>query len=352
MKKITEIDRNFSVEKHPDFGETAFYDCEKEPFSVYGVFREGKQFRRMPEAIAKNVNDGVHSLHTCTAGGRVRFKAGGDSVVIRVQLDDPLKMPHFPLTGSIGFDLYEFNGEKREYLGTFIPPFDVKKGYESRICFEDKGERELMINFPLYCGVKKLEIGLKPDVVPKKASDYRHEKPVVFYGSSITQGGCASRAGCSYQAMLSAGFDFDYINLGFSGSAKGEQVIADYIAGLDMGVFVLDYDHNAPTAEHLLATHLPFYQTIRKAHPKLPVILLSRPKYHLTKDEETRRDIVKATYEKAKADGDPVWFLDGPALMSGAPEEGTVDNSHPTDSGFASMTAALAPVFAEIYREP
>ena len=85
----------------------------------------------------------------------------------------------------------------------------------------------------------------------KDAPEYRIKKPVVYYGSSITQGGCASKPGSSYESILSRRFDCDYINLGFSGTAKGEDEIVDYIKGLEMSVFVMDYDHNAPTTEHL-----------------------------------------------------------------------------------------------------
>lgn len=115
-----------------------------------------------------------------------------------------------------------------------------------------------------------------------------------------------------------------------------------YIRSLDMALFVLDYDHNAPTAEYLQQTHSRMFRAIRQAQPDLPVILMTRPRYSLTSDEEARFAIIRATYEEAKASGDTnVYLLTGRELMRLCREDGTVDNSHPNDFGFASMARAL-----------
>ena len=112
------------------------------------------------------------------------------------------------------------------------------------------------------------------------------------YGSLITQGGCASRHGMSYQSIVSRKFNCDYINLGFSGNAKAEDEITDYIKNLEMFVFVLDYDHNAPTVEYLKNTHEKMFKAVRDAHPDIPVIMMSRPKHFLTEEEKERRKVV------------------------------------------------------------
>ena len=114
-------------------------------------------------------------------------------------------------------------------------------------------------------------IELEDDAKLETPTPYTLERPMVFYGSSITEGGCATRPANAYTALLSRWLDADYINLGFSGSAKGEMEIANYIAGLDMSVFILDYDHNAPTIEHLAETHEPFFKMIRS------ILLMVRP---------------------------------------------------------------------------
>ena len=119
--------------------------------------------------------------------------------------------------------------------------------------------------------------------------------------------------------------------------------MADYIAGLRMAAFVLDYDHNAPDPAHLEATHAAFFSVIRERQPNLPVLLLSRPQPNPNEDECLRRDIVKRTWERAVQNGDrSVRFIDGTQIlkMFGG-DSGTVDGCHPNDLGFFCMAKAL-----------
>lgn len=350
MKNIAEIDKNLAVETKIEREGLRFYDVRQEPFRIYGVFWENGMFRRMPEEVAKNVSEGVYGLHTHCAGGRVRFVTDSPYVVIQTEYI-PGKMPHFAFSGSAGFDMYATNEEGNRYMGTFMPPLDVTDGYESVIDFAECGEREITINLPLYSSVKKLCIGLKDSCVLKEAPEYGIKKPVVYYGSSITQGGCASKPGSSYESILSRRLDCDYINLGFSGNAKGEDEIVDYIKALDMSVFVLDYDYNAPTTEHLEKTHNKMFKAIRAAQPKLPIIIMPRPKFYLSDVEKIRYEIVHNTYLEAKASGDEnVYFISGKKLMELVGDNGTVDNCHPTDSGFFSMACAVEEVLKEILK--
>ncbi len=343
--KISEIDKNFKIETKLNKNDIVFFDAKDEPFKIYGVFYESGKFRRMPENVAKIVSDGVHWLHSNTAGGRVRFKTNSPYIAINTKMSNVGKMPHFALSGSSGFDLYI--GES--YRASFIPPFDLNDGYESVIDFGSKKMREITINFPLYSDVNELYVGLSKNAKIEEATPYKYDLPIVYYGSSITQGGCASRPGSSYQAIISRELKVDHINLGFSGNAKAEKEISQYICSLDMCAFVYDYDHNAPTVEHLEATHERMFKEIRKAKPNLPIIMMSRPKYNLTKEEKTRLEIIQRTYENAKANGDNnVYLIDGKALMRLCLSEGTVDNCHPTDLGFFSMARALVKVLKEI----
>lgn len=345
MFDISKVDKNFTVKSQIDKKDIKFYPIDRAPFKVYGVFKENGKFRRIPEKVARAVSDGVFRLHANTAGGRVRFATDSPYIAISVEMDSVGKMPHFALTGSAGFDLYADN----EYVKTFVPPFDIENGYEGVIEFENSAKRQITINFPLYSDVKELYIGLKEDSLLERPEPYKNKKPIVYYGSSITQGGCASRPGMSYQAIISRTFNYDYINLGFSGNAKAEDEIAEYIKKLDMSVFVYDYDHNAPSVEHLQKSHEKMFKTIRNENPLLPVIFMSRPKYFLDEEENIRQGIIEATYLNAVSSGDKnVFFLDGRKLTALCKDSGTVDNCHPTDFGFASMAQALTEVFAGI----
>ena len=342
---FSKIDKNFEVKTTIDKEDIRFFNVDEEPFKVYGIFRENGKYRRMPEAVAKSVSEGVYALHANTAGGRVRFVTDSPYVAIHAKMENVERFPHFPLTGSAGFDVYS-DGEP---VKTFFPPVDVTDGYEGVFDFPDTKEREITINFPLYSNVIELYIGLQENSSVKEATPYVNTLPVVYYGSSITQGGCASKPGMSYQEIVSRKLNLDYVNLGFSGSALAEEEIIEYIKGLDMAAFVYDYDHNAPTVQHLKNTHNKMFEAIRSAQPDLPIIMMNRPNYILKSGEMQRKDIIQDTYNNAVAKGDKnVYFIDNEKLCKLCGNNGLVDNCHPSDFGFYSMAEAVSEVMEKI----
>ena len=341
---VAQIDRNFAVQTSLDIEGIKFYNIEEEPFSVYGVFLEDGCYRRLPDAVAQTVSEGVAHANKMTSGGRIKFRTNSPYVAIHAKYLAVGQMAQFALTGSAGFDLYV--GKKEEYAGVFIPPRSITDGYESVVRFESGKEREITINFPLFSLVSEVYIGLDEKATVKKSAGYKHTKPIVFYGSSITQGACASRPGNSCVNMVARALQSNYINLAFTGNAKGEQEIAEYIAGLDMSVFVYDYDHNAPDAEHLEKTHQRMFHIIRRANPNLPIVLMPAPCYAPDEKQKMRAAIVKKTYDDAIAAGDKnVYFIDGKTLMKYAKMNGFADylGCHPNDLGFYSMAQALIP---------
>ena len=260
------------------------------------------------------------------------------------QCSDDLGMPFL---GSSGFDCYLRQENREIFCGSFVPPAGRKDGYESIIRFPDRCLREITINFPLYDQVRTLYLGVQKDAVIKPPRPYRISKPVIFYGSSITQGGCASRPGNSYEAILSRRLDFDYLNFGFSGSALGEEAMARYLAGLKMSAFVLDYDYNAPSPEHLEQTHWNFYQIIRQMHHDIPILISTKPDHAIWPNRIMRdhicREIIRKTYEHAVSEGDTnVYWIEGKDIFrSHGGRECTVDGTHPTDFGFYCMADAF-----------
>ena len=348
MSDIAKIDKNFKIETKIERPGLLMRSIDEDCFSLHGVFWENNRYRRMPEGVAESVSEGVGYLHTHTAGGRIRFVTDSEYVVVNVILSNINKMSHFPLSGSAGVDVYADG----IYAATIMPTFDFEDRYEGVVDFGEKKLRAITINMPTYSGVSNFCVGLNENAAVYKADPYKIEKPVVFYGSSITQGGCVSRPGMTYESILSRKLDFDYINLGFSGNARGEKEMAEYIADLDMSVFVYDYDHNAPSVEHLEATHEPFFKLIREKNPDLPVIFMSRPKYYLTEVEIERKNIIEKTYNNAVNNGDEnVYFIDGTTLMNDEIcENGTVDGCHPTDLGFFSMAKRIMPLLEKILK--
>lgn len=358
-KNVADIDKNLKVPSSIDKKDVVFLDAREEPFQIYGLYdyKNEPQFIRMPKAVAEATSDGVRDLNFCTAGGRVRFSTDSAYVAIKTEMPYLCLMGHMPLAGSAGFDLYVDGELESTYFRTFFPPSHEGQGYEAIIEFPDRKMRQLTINFPLYSPVDNLYIGLQDSAAVGEGKRYRYEKPVLFYGSSITQGACASRPGNCYQGYLSRHLDTDYINLGFSGSAAGEDAVADYMSDLDVSVFVCDYDHNAPNTEHLEKTHEKLFLKFREKHPHTPVIFITAPTFvendftqHPTfsYDWSARREVIYRTYRNAKERGDQnVYFIDGWSLYQGRDRDScSVDALHPNDLGFFRMAEAIEPVLS------
>ena len=356
MISIEKIDPNFIVPEEITEENIRWLDIKSAPFALYGVFYEESRqcYLRMPAEAAEAVSEGVANLNYCTAGGRVRFATDSDFIGIKTVQKNRPGMRHMPRTGQSGFDLYrKREGDARSvYYTTFKPAVACTEGFSAPLK-TDGAWAEYTLNFPLYDEVSEVYIALRKDCRIEAPTPYRQEKPVLYYGASITQGGCASRPGNSYQGMLSVLLDTDYINLGFSGNAKGEQAMAEYIAGREMSVFVCDYDHNAPDVEHLQKTHLPFYRTIRAAQPNLPIIFISAPEVGKEDQYATRRGVIRKTYETAVAEGDQnVYYIDGSTFFHAVDlwDCATVDGTHPNDLGFYLMAKGIEKVLKSLLK--
>lgn len=352
---ISKIDPNFlsgSV-MADDF---VWYDILNAPIEIRGLaVHEGDCFCRLDEKVLPLMNEGVQSLAYHTAGGRVRFRTNAEKIAVRVCSRYANMMSHMPLTGSAGIDVYE-NGK---FTASVRPASDTDGWYEGLVpnAFFTGDDVDIEINLPLYNGLTHMVIGLPEGASLEAPRPYTVDVPVVYYGSSITQGGCASRPGNTYQGFLSRWFDTDHINFGFSGSARGEKEMAEYIATFPMSVFVMDYDHNSPSPEHLWNTHENFFKIIRKAHPDVPVIFITRPdaqtnyEYQSLGDHyaERCREPIFTTYQNALKAGDQkVFFVDGNTLFGDDDFDAcTVDRCHPNDLGFYRMAQAIRPVLAQ-----
>lgn len=348
------IDKNLRVQTNINKADIKFYDAKEAPFKIYGVKHEDGQFRRMPGKVAETVSDGVKALHKNTCGGRVRFVTDSSYIAISAKMPYILRLPHSSLTGLAGFDMYvSEDGEKEYYNNTFVPPIKMTDGYESVFDFGEAKEREITINFPLYSDVSELYIGLSESAKISEARNYENVAPIVYYGHSITQGGCASRPGNCPSHIIGRRLGRDFINLGFSGYDLGEIEMADYIASLDMSLFVYDYVNNAPSVEHLRRTHKPFFEAVRRAHPEIPIIFMtSTVRASRQRDRDGRHAVIYDTYREAVESGDKnVYFLDGAELFDEYQEWGTVEGLHPNDFGFFHIARVLGDLIEKIINE-
>lgn len=331
-----------------------FYHITENPIKIYGLAvtdREKRQFWRVTPRIMAQMPK-YEFLGKRAVGGRVRFATDSVNICVKMTLAQTKEDINIPLSGSAGADIYVGKGKNARFLGYIAPKEHIMEEILVEKTFAKNAEMEnITINLPRNDHLLSMEIGIDEDARMEAAEEYTFSKPVVFYDSSITEGGCASRVGNSYVNLVCRWLDADFYNFGFSGSACGEMEFAEYIAALpEVGAFVYDYDHNAPTAEHLAQTHEKFFKRIRQTYPEVPVIMLSRP--DVDGDEEDsaiRRDIIRKTYENAVSAGDKkVWFLDGFTFFG---EEGrsecTVDGTHPNALGFMRMAEKIYPVLKE-----
>ncbi len=355
-KAADEIDKAMRSDAISQNG-VVFHDVRKPPFRIYGLYNPEaeKDFKRLPDDVARKTNSGVASLYLNTAGGRVRFCTNSATVSIKAEMPIMGKMSHFALSGSCGFDLYidEKNGDTHFSRG-FKPPFHSECGFEASATFDTKKKRYFTLNFPTYSNIRNLYIGLDEGAFLGEGKKYLPVAPIVYYGSSITQGGCASRPGNTYESIVSQRMNIDHINLGFSGSGRGEDAISDYIASLKMSAFVMDYDHNSPSPEHLEETHHKMYSKIRKANRNIPIIMMSKSDFNCGYFMNAkRRNVIYSSYMQALNDGDRnVYFIDGESVFRGPYENiCTVDGNHPNDMGFALMADAVEATLKKAFRQ-
>ncbi len=343
---ITDIDPNFRALTLNGVN-LVFQPADIAPFTLTGLpwYAQERTYCRLPQVSLPLANDGVKHLAWHTAGATVRFRTDSSAIGIQTKLRFGNDMSHMPRSGSGGFDLYEGSGSAKVFRSNLrheSGATEISGLFRSNM---PKEMREWTLYLPLYNGVESLSIGLDPTSRMEPPTPFQTSKPVCFHGSSITQGGCASRPGNAYSAIVTRRLNVDMINWGFSGSCRGESLMAQLIASLDLSVLVLDYDHNAPTAEHLAVTHEPFFQLIRAARPTLPVVFVSKPDFYGTPDCFQRRDIIRSTYAHAVAQGDHfVSFVDGESLFGETERDlCTIDGCHPNDIGFLRMADAITP---------
>jgi len=224
--------------------------------------------------------------------------------------------------------------------------------FSGTINLGDNKNRQVIVWLPILTDYKKLYIGVQKGANIGAFDGYKYKTPVVFYGSSITMGCGSSAPVNTYPALVSRTLNTDFINLGFSGNAKGEPEVAEYIASLDMSAFVYDYDYNAPSVEHLEATHEKFFKIIREKQPNLPIIMMSRPNLPDNLETAKRFNVIMNTFLNAKKSGDNrVWLINGANIFDGAYRDCcTHENCHPNDLGYMKMAEAVSALLKEHLR--
>jgi len=341
--------------------ELPFTTVEKDPLRWYDAKEIGVEGRgwsdvqsyydRLPAKAEKTVPGSVWGLSHHSAGMLVRFQASTPSIAVRWTLhSDRLAMPHMAATGVSGVDLYGRNekGQWRWISGGRPTAQTNKATLASEL---PPGEREYLLYLPLYNGVSDVQIGLPADAkINRSENPAAKRKPIVFYGTSIMQGACASRPGMAHASILGRRLDRPVINLGFSGSGKMEIELANLLAELDPALYVIDCLPNVDAKQVEERTE-PLVASLRKAHPTTPIVLVedrtySDVEWNATKRKrnDTSRAAYKTAYERLLKDGvTGLTYVEGEQLLR-EDREDTVDSSHPTDLGFMRHADVLEPI--------
>lgn len=322
-------------------------------FVVSGLpwLRENKgKFLRLPLRAKDKVREPVWLLSQCPSGGSVRWRTNSRRVAVRARIADTDWLSHMPASGVAGLELFGGEPFRLRPIRPAIPSLDRCEFTAKLVERSAPAWFEYQLQLPLYKGLDHLEIGLDSDAEAETPSPFAFPKPVVFYGTSITQGGCANTAGGDFVSTIGRMLHVETVNLGFSGNGKGEPEVAELIAEIDAGLFVIDYC-NVSGAE-LAATLPPFLDILRARHPKTPILLKTTTVYPTYWHDasarsviDARRDAVIRGYLQRKDAGDTNIHLADTFGMLPATEEGaTVDACHPTSHGFHLLAKALAPV--------
>jgi lysophospholipase L1-like esterase len=312
-----------------------------------------RYYDRFPASAEGKVTPAVWSLSRNSAGMAVLFNSDATDIHVRYTLSADVKMAHMPPTGHSGVDLYarDDKGQWR-WVNVSRPAPGAKEVVYPLSEKMEKKSREWMLYLPLYNGVEKLEIGVN------EGAEFKGVAPaqkglVVFYGTSITHGACASRPGMCHPAILGRRLGKPVLNLGFSGNGRMDAAVGDFLGRLDAAVFVIDC---LPNMDAKLVTErcVPLVKQLRAARPDTPIVLVEdrrntnswihpdRAAHHTA-----NHAALKAAFTALQSEGvKRLYYVEGDDLL-GQDGDGTTDGSHPNDLGFVRQADVIEPVLRE-----
>jgi len=328
---------------------TAWYDVQDWGVEGRGWSDTERYFDRLPARARGQVRQAVWNLSRHSAGMAVRFSTDATAIRVRYRLlSSQLAMSHMPATGVSGVDLYarDNHGQWRWVAVARPASQTIRTELVSGLA---PGRRMYMLYLPLYNGVESLQIGVSPQAT-FQALPPRGQEPIVYYGTSIAHGACASRPGMAFIAILGRRLDVPVINLGFSGNGRMELEVGRLMAELDAAVYCIDCLPNMHGKE-VAERAEPLVRLLRKARPHTPIVLVEDRTYTsawlLPAQRERHmksRAALREAYQGLLADGiQGLFYVPGEHLL-GDDGEGATDGSHPSDLGMMRMADALEPV--------
>lgn len=332
--------------------DSKYYGKESFLIEGTGVAESEKEspYDRLPALSKAKVRKAVWDLSKNSAGITVRLITNSTSVKVKWEVLNDTKMNHMAETGIKGVDLYcKVNG-KWTYVNTGRPSGKVNQA--TLVSTLVPGEREFKIYLPLYDGTVKLEVGVDSTATVRKPAQ-ETTLPIVFYGTSILQGGCASRPGMAFTNIISRKLNVDCYNFGFSGNGRMDQPVVDVIAGIKASFYVIDCLPNM-TAKQVTDSVIPLARAIRAKNPNTPLVFVENIEYArvpfeagLKKLTADKNQALKTEFDKLKKEGVKGLFYISAAGAVGTDNEGSVDGTHLTDLGFMRYADYLIEKFRE-----
>ena len=334
--------------------DTAWHDDTKWGVEGRGWGQEERKrwFDRLPAKAEGKVTPAVWNLSRDSAGMMVRFKTDATAIFARYKLSKAnLALTAMPATGVSGLDLYA-RDEKGHWRWVMVTKPDKQNVEQLIMGGLTPGLREYCAYLPLYNGVESLEIGVAKGAAFEGLAP-RSEKPIIFYGTSITHGADASRPGMVHTAILGRRLEMPVMNVGFSGNGKMDAAVGELLCEQDASVYVIDCLPNMGPAE-VTAKCEPLVRQLRAAKPGTPIVLVedrrntnswitpARDKFHTD-----NHAALKAAYDRLKSAGvDRLYYIGGDHLY-GDDADGATDGSHASDLGFMRQADIFEPVLRE-----
>lgn len=320
----------------------------------------GASYQRLPNSLKEEVRQPVWALAQNTAGEYIEFITTAKKITVRYQVSGMLNMPHMPSTGVSGLDLYAHNEKgnwdwapgKYTFKDTILYVFDN---------IAPQHGKNFRLYLPLYNSVKWLEMGVEKGETLTFLPN-SNEKPIVVYGTSIAQGGCASRPGLAWPAIFGRKINKPIINMAFSGNGRLETPILNHIAQVDAKLFILDCMPNLGSRtlypeDEVRKRVNEAITTLRQKQSYVPILLVEHSgggNTHLldtlrNNEFKTSSQIIAKVYRELKAKGiKDIYLLTTKEINMGI--ESTVDGTHPNDIGMMEHAIAFEKKYSEIFK--
>jgi|WetSurMetagenome_2_1015567.scaffolds.fasta_scaffold00210_7 hypothetical protein len=328
-----------------------YYDGQN--FTLIGKFHSEKNYVRFPQQYRNTLRKDVWDLGQNSTGISIRFRTNASQIVVRWTVMEDNIMDHMAFTGIKGIDLYAYIDGNWKFINT-----GRVKGKINEFTMVKSGggiSREYLLNLPLYDGIDSLSIGVnnKAEISVPKESWLIDKKPVVYYGSSIAQGGCASRPGMAFTNILSRSMNRSFINMGFSGSGTFDLSVGEAMCETDAALYVIDCNPNTQT-ELIYTRAVDLVKLMKKKRPDVPILLVEGFYYEngfgkpLDSDNEKKNIELRHAFKTLQESGIKLLYFKKGNGMIGYDHEGTVDGVHPNDLGMMRIAESLKPAIQKI----